>query len=371
MSEASDQQDVEESGPLEVDLDCDNCGAKMTWDPATDALACGHCGHTREVPRAQGTIEERPLEAAVEAARGLGLELRLSRCQNCGARVSFDERSTSTSCVFCGSANLLDQEANRNQIRPESLIPLDVGAAVVEQSFRKWIRGLWFRPNALKRTKEFRAVGVYVPAWTFDSAVHSEWSADSGTYYWVTVPTTTIVNGKPRVTMQRQRRIRWRPAWGDRRDRYDDLQVLASTGISADLARRLGAFDTGELVPYRPEYLAGWQAEEYQVDLQGGWGVGRERIDESQRSRCASDVPGDTHRNLRVRNTLSEVTWKHVLLPMWSLTYTYGGKPYAVLIHGQTGNIVGEAPWSFAKIGLLVAVLAAAFFTLALVTGAI
>lgn len=349
-------EDVEEVGPVEVDLDCENCGAALRWDPVADALACEHCGHTRPVPRAEGTILERPLDAAEGVARGLGVEVRASRCQSCGARVRFGRTTTSTACVFCGSPNVLPQEASRNQIRPESLVPLDVGAAKVEEAFRRWIRRLWFRPNALRLTRAFEAAGVYVPAWTFDARVRSEWSADSGTYYWVTVPTTVIVNGKPRVQMQRVRKIRWRPAWGEREDAYDDLQIVASGVVRGALAEKLGAFDTAELVPYRPEYLAGWRAEEYEVDLEQGWELARERIDAMQRARCAGDVPGDTHRDLRVANHVSDVRWKHVLLPMWTLTYEFRRKRYAVLIHGQSGRIVGEAPYSWVKI--LLAVLA-------------
>ncbi|MEM8710331.1 MAG: zinc ribbon domain-containing protein, partial [Planctomycetota bacterium] len=82
------------------------------------------------------------------------------------------------------------------------------------------------------------------------------------------------------------------------------------------------------------------------------------RIEQSQRRRCAGDVPGDTHRALKVRNEISDVRWKHVLLPMWSVTYQFRGKPYAVLVHGQSGRIVGHAPYSWVKI--LLAVLAVA-----------
>ena len=41
----------------------------------------------------------------------------------------------------------------------------------------------------------------------------------------------------------------------------------------------------------RDEYLAGWHAEEYQVDLEQGWAEGLKRVEERQRGRCARDVP--------------------------------------------------------------------------------
>ena len=179
-TEANDLDEIEETAPQQVDLDCDECGAQLTWDPVADALSCSHCGSTREVERGEGTILERPLAEAGSAARGLGLELRVTRCDNCDARVTFEGVTTSESCVFCGSANVLEQAANRNQIRPESLIPLDIGREKVQEHFRHWLRRLWFRPNALRRQKRFQAVGIYVPAWTFDCDVDSSWSADSG-----------------------------------------------------------------------------------------------------------------------------------------------------------------------------------------------
>jgi hypothetical protein len=70
-------------------------------------------------------------------------------------------------------------------------------------------------------------------------------------------------------------------------------------------------------------------------------------------------VPGDTQRALHVETHLSEVRWKHVLLPLWTLTYEFRGKPYAILVHGQTGHIVGRAPLSWVKILSLVLAVAA------------
>jgi len=346
-------QDAPETQSQKVDFPCPNCGAKMTWDPQADSLACDYCESKIPVPRGEGTIVERALEDAGSAARGLGVEARTAKCGNCGARVSFSTTETATSCVYCGSANVLVQEANRNAIRPESLVPLDVSRADVEQHFRRWLKRLWFRPGELQRTKRFDAVGIYVPFWTFDCQVHSDWSADAGHYYYVTVPKMVMVNGKARMQMVQERRIRWVPAFGQRDDAYDDELVNASH-LSAELIGELGRFDTAKLVPYRPEYLAGWSAEEYQLDLAQGWQQSQAAVVDSQQSRCSGDIPGDTYRNLRVQNRIHGVRWKHVLLPVWSLQYTFQGKPYAVLVNGQTGQVAGKAPISWAKIAALV-----------------
>lgn len=346
----------EESPRAEVDLECDECGAALRWSPDEGALHCEHCQSVKEVEVRQEAILERPLTEADAAARGLGRSVRVTECETCGARVTFEGSSTSECCPFCGSAEILSQEASRNTIRPESLIPLEVGRTSVEAAFRKWITSRWFRPNALKKTKRFDAVGVYVPAWTFDADVHSDWSAQSGTYYYVTETYTTQVNGRTQTRTRQVRKTRWWPSWGRRDDHHNDVLVVASKGIDTGLADSLGPFSSEGLVPYAPSYLAGWRAEEYQIDLMGGWERAQVIIEDIQRRRCAGDVPGDTHRALRVRNVFRDVRWKHVLLPMWSVTYAFGGKHYAVLVHGQTGRIVGRAPYSWIKI--LLAVLA-------------
>lgn len=368
---AEPETDPSTAESARVAFPCETCGAPTRWDPDADALACEHCGHVKPVPRGEGTIVERALDDAGDAARGLGLELRVADCRTCGARVSFDDAATATACVYCGSSSVLAQEANRNALRPESLLPLDVGRAAVEASFRRWVRGLWFRPSALKHLKRFDAAGVYVPFWTFDARVASEWSADAGHYYWDTETYWTTVNGKRQMQTRQVRKVRWVPAWGERRDAYDDLLVLASGGQPAELVRKLGDFDMRGLVPYRPEYLAGWRAEEYRVDLAEGWAQGIAAIEAQQRARCAGDVPGDTYRELRVRNRINDVRWKHVLLPIWCLAYRHGGKTYPVLVHGQTGRVVGRAPLSWAKVLLLVLGVALAVLALVAILGGV
>ena len=329
---------------------CRECAAPMTWDPDADALACAYCGATRAVPTGAGLVLERPLAAAGDGARGFGVALRVARCEGCGARVTFEGSATAAECAFCGSARVLAQEANRNALRPESLVPLDVGAAQVEQSFRRWLGGLWFRPGDLARVRSADALGVYVPYWTFDARVHSEWTALSGTYYWVQQPVVVMHQGKSRVRMQRVRKVRWSPAAGERDDAFDDLLVPAGRGLAGELLERLGGFDTGALVPYRPEYLAGWRAEEYQLDLEQGWQAAQARIDRLQQARCSGDVPGDTQADLRVDSHAGEVRFKHVLLPVWSLVYRYRGKTWPVLVNGQSGRVAGRAPYSWPKI---------------------
>ena len=59
---------------------------------------------------------------------------------------------------------------------------------------------------------------------------------------------------------------------------------------------------------------------------------------------CAQQVPGDTHRNLAIHPTFSGQTFKHILVPIWLLTYVFGSKSFQVLVNGSTGRIAGKYP---------------------------
>ena len=336
---------------------CESCGAEQKYDAATKKLRCDFCGAVRDVPKGQGAIVEHDLFAGIEALpHGLGVDdTKVARCKECGAQVHFNGAKTATSCAFCGSASILVQEENRKLLRPESLVPFAIEKKRANEEFARWIKKLWFRPSDLRRLATVQELGgIYVPFWTYDAEVASSWTADAGYYYYVTEEYEVVENGETVVKTREIRHTRWESAWGQRADAYDDVLVCASVGLPQDLADSLKSFDTAQLVPYTPGYLAGWQAEEYAVDLQTGFGRAKEKIDSEQNERCASDVPGDTHRALDVNNTYSALTFKHVLLPVWLAAYRYRGDVYRYLVNGQTGEVQGKAPYSFWKIALTV-----------------
>jgi len=284
--------------------------------------------------------------------------------------VSFPENVTSTACEFCGSAQVLLQESNRNLIRPESVVPFQVDGRNAAELFRKWLGGLWFRPSNLQQSARVAEMnGVYVPYWTFDSNVDSSWTAQAGYYYYETETYTEQDQNGEWVQKTRQvRKTRWEPAWGSRSDRYDDLLVSASRGLPPDLAQKLSTFNTQGLQPYSPQYLAGWKAEEYAVEINDAWTQAVGRMEGSQREHCSKDIPGDTYRNLHVTNRYRDETFKHVLLPVWISAFRYGGKPFRFLVNGQTGEVVGKAPWSVIKIVLFIMLI---LFILCLIGGAL
>ena len=122
---------------------------------------------------------------------------------------------------------------------------------------------------------------------------------------------------------------------------------------------------TGALKPYDPAYVSGWTVERYQIDLIAAAKASRERMMDDTRALCSRQVPGDTQRNLQVNANFSRQTFKHILAPVWLMTYVYSSKDYQVIINAVTGKIDGEYPKSWIKITLaVIAVLIVIFVVL-------
>lgn len=333
------------------EYNCPACGAEAHWNPSKQRLICPFCGTespaSLQTRGAATVIVEHDLPAALrsipDSARGWQTAKMAVKCQSCQAISVFSPEHVGKNCEFCGSSSLVPYEQVKDAFRPESLLPLKIAETRAREIIRTWYGGLWFAPNAFKSkalTDTVRA--LYLPYWTFDAKADARWTAEAGDYYYVKVGKNTV------------RKVRWYPAAGELSHVFDDELVCASVGVKGSMLRAVEPFPTGELVPYDAGYLAGWTVERYQIDLIAAAERSRQIMDATLRDLCAEQVPGDTYQNLVVDATYTSQTFKHILAPVWLLTYTYGAANYQVIVNGVTGRIAGSRPWSWIKILLLV-----------------
>lgn len=329
---------------------CPACGAEAVWNPGKQMLCCPYCGTNSPAEiKSDGTLVEEndlitALRALPEDQRGWAAKRKSVKCQSCQAISVFDEKRVAQRCDFCGSPSLISQEDVGAPIRPAGLLPFVVAEGKVREDIRQWYGSHWFAPNNLNNKALTDTLhGVYLPYWTFDAHVAAQWTAEAGHRY-----TVQGSDGKSET------RTRWVPASGALKHFFDDLLVPASQGVHPKLLGQLEPFPTTtELKPYDPGYLSGWVVEQYQIDLVRAAQASRTRMDGAVRSMCAAQVPGDTHRNLQVKADYSAQTFKHILLPVWLLTYTYGARTFQVTVNGATGKIAGEYPISWVKVTIV------------------
>jgi predicted RNA-binding Zn-ribbon protein involved in translation (DUF1610 family) len=335
---------------------CPACGGEAVWNPGRQRLVCAFCG--TESPASQdasGAIVEHDLVTALRGlgaeARGWQAEKRQVRCRSCNAISVLDPARQAQNCEFCGSAQLVPYAETKPGFRPESVLPFSVSASEARDRIRAWYRKLWLAPSALANAALTDTVrGVYLPYWTFDACVDAEWTAEAGHYYY----TTETYEQDGRTQTRQVQHVRWEPAAGRLRHAFDDNLVCASVGVHPELLRGIEPFPTTELKPYDAAFVAGWTVERYQIDLVAAAQRARDAMDAKLRSLAAQQVPGDTFRNLGVRADYSAQTFKHILAPVWFLSYTYGGRVFQCVMNGVNGAIRGEYPKSPWKVALLV-----------------
>jgi hypothetical protein len=259
-----------------------------------------------------------------------------------------DRDRAAQSCEFCGSPSIQPYEETRDPIRPESLLPFKITETTVRDSIRRWYRTRWFAPNRLKKAALTDTLkGVYLPYWTFDAQALARWTAESGHHYYVT---ETYRDSEGKTQTRQVQKTRWVPSSGQLEHFFDDTLVPGSVGVEPGLLRGVEPFPLKELVPYDASFIRGWVVERYQVDLGCAANTSREIMEQELYALCGREVPGDTYRNLQVQAQYANRTFKHVLLPVWLLSYTLGSRVFQVLINGSTGTISGRRPYSWVKI---------------------
>lgn len=349
---------------------CPQCGADLRFSPGEGKLVCDHCGHTEPLtaPRAPTQpIQELDLRRGLDAALpDTEMEvIRTSRCPNCGAEVEFDPAVHSTECPFCATPVVTDTGESRH-IKPKGLAPFDITERDARAAMNRWLGSLWFAPSGLQDyARKGRALqGVYVPFWTFDADTRSSYSGRRGTVYYETQPVQVRdPQGRVRTEMRQVAKIRWTPVSGRVARFFDDVLVLASRSLPKSHTDALLPWDLTRLEPYRPEFLAGFRAEGYTVPLQDGVTEARAYMDRMIERDVRFDIGGDRQEIAHIDTEVSDVTFKHILLPVWTAAYRFRGRSYRFVVNGQTGKVQGERPWSWLKIAIavvLVAILAAA-----------
>ncbi|MDB6180061.1 zinc ribbon domain-containing protein [Paracoccus fistulariae] len=368
---------------------CENCGASLRFQPGQDVLVCDYCGHEQRIGEGPGRAPARqslggaegeaailadpetgralqwdaghkspelveiPLEQGLRLDKGseIALEIRTLSCPNCGAQLELDGANHSGTCPFCATPVVTDTGTTR-KIKPQGVLPFRLTEEQAHRAMEDWMGDLWFAPSGLvayaRKGEKLR--GVYSPYWTFDANTQSEYSGQRGDYYYETVYVTQLVDGETRRVAQQVQKIRWRRAAGRVARRFNDVLVLASASLPRRFIDALTPWDLSHLRPYRPDYLAGLEAEGYTIPLAEGHQNARREMAGVIMNDARRDIGGDVQRVDRISTRHSAETFKHVLLPVWTAAYRYNGKSYRFVVNGQSGRVMGERPWSAWKI---------------------
>jgi hypothetical protein len=141
--------------------------------------------------------------------------------------------------------------------------------------------------------------------------------------------------------------IDWRWEDGQVQVKIDDQVISGSSRLSRLILNRLAPFNLNALVTYAPDYLAGWQAQAYDVTLPQAWEEGKTSMRESAKLACYTDIHSSHVRNFSMTADFGDETWRYILLPVFLTAYRFENKVYQA----------GQKPVAWWKVWLAIAAL--------------
>ena len=343
---------------------CSNCGGALLFHPGSSHLKCPYCGTENEIhfdDQDDSHLKEHDLLAELEKEthqREIASEkpdAQAVQCSNCGASILIAKDRAADSCPYCASP-LVIQEAFSCKLNIQAVLPFVVNTETAQSIYRKWLGSLWFAPNDFSRraTREEALKGIYMPFWTYDAHTRTQYQGQRGDHYYVTVTRMANENGKMVPKQYTERRTKWSYVSGTVRVNFDDILVPASQSLPTDLQNSLAPWQLQNTKPFREEFLSGFVTETAQISLKDGFTVAKGRMEYGIQRAIRADIGGDEQRITHADSHYSNLTFKHILLPLWMSAYRYNGKTYQFMINAQTGQLAGQRPWSIIKIAAAV-----------------
>jgi len=333
---------------------CRYCGGTIAYSATQRELTCPYCRRAQHIDAeevGQAAEEYEFTEDTMARARyGWGEKRIELACEACGSVVAVAPNALTDTCAFCGSNRVLARDVAGDILRPTALIPFAVDQQRLQALVKEWLGQGWMHPSGLRNIHALRELaGVYLPHWTFDTHARAKWRAEVGH-----LKTERYRQGgewKTRTT------IKWRWQSGSVSMPINDLLVAGTGKVSQVVLEKVAPFDLGKLVTYDPGYLAGWQAKIYDIPLTEAWSMAKDQIRERIKGACYADTGSAHVRSFRMSVDFDEERWRHILLPVYLVSYKFEDRTFQIMVNGQNGKVAGQKPVEWLRIWLVIAAL--------------
>jgi hypothetical protein len=135
----------------------------------------------------------------------------------------------------------------------------------------------------------------------------------------------------------------------------NNLPVPGTARLSNVILQKLYPFRLEELLPYSPDFLAGWRAQTYDIHLKNAWELGKNVMREKAKNACYGDIASPHVRNFSMTADFHDEVWRYALLPVYVAAYSFGQQTYQMMVNGQTGKVAGQKPVAWWKVWVAIA----------------
>jgi predicted RNA-binding Zn-ribbon protein involved in translation (DUF1610 family) len=331
-----DQKDmiVNQPGSDFVVFKCPYCGGSQRFDPDVSGLVCEYCKKIEMLTLQDAPEEGSDLERAPRYSSGdwSVLDGQVS-CSASGAKLSILPDQLNHVCPFCGSELISVQSATPNLISPTAVAPFRYHSEDVKERLAKSWNVPISQISRLCDSNRLNLSSIFLPFWAFAGRVQIR---------------CAVGYRVPAEEYSQSDRVIIKGDWPNEYSSYecdiDDLLVYAARSLDDDAIAQITPFDFKSVFSYRPEILAGWQAEFYQLALEDAAVEVHMRMRDLAFHRGASRLLFiEPAKMLEDDICILDQTYKLVLLPVWIACVGIGqGKIDRTLINGQTGKVGGK-----------------------------
>lgn len=334
---------------------CPQCGGQLSYNLVTSGLACQYCGYQASVrARTIGPVAEKhefTLDTMTKADQGWGKLRNLVHCQQCGAELTYPQGAVATSCPFCGSNSVNVTVSESNLFQPQALLPFTIKPDQLKQFTQSWIQDGWMHPSSLGDSARMdKFIPFYLPYWAFSTDISFDWQAE------VAHTVTDRYYDASSKSWKTRTRTEWRWENGTVHKKFTNFLVsgVNAKRLNPNILNELNPFDMSKLVAFNADYLAGINANAFDVDLNTAWGEAKTRLREEARELAIEDASNRQVRNLTINMSYTNEKWRYLFLPVYIAVYQFEGKSYQVMVNGQTGKVFGQKPIDWRKVWMAI-----------------
>ncbi|MDG2616240.1 hypothetical protein P7L53_08275 [Thermoleptolyngbya sichuanensis XZ-Cy5] len=347
----------------ESQLSCPGCGASLEFNPKRGQMECPYCGRREAIARNKTSLlAEQSFEAHLNEKHtqlaALSRQAVEVQCPGCRARFTFEPPTVAGKCAFCNTNIVAQPRTASPVVTPGGVVPFTIGQRQAREKVSEWLRQRWFAPKGLKRLSQHAGLqGIYLPFWTYDCKTCSQYRGKRGDRHTRTETYTTTDNDGRTITDIREVVETHRTRVSGSVDyAFDDVLVAAAESVDQNHLRAVEGWDLSELAPYNASYLSGFKVQRYQINLKEGFERAKKKMETEIRRAVECKIGGDEQCIDSLSTSYSDITFKHILLPVWTGAYEFKGRRYTIVVNGQSGKVCGDRPFSWLQIAFAILV---------------
>ena len=324
---------------------CPNCGGSVKFDSSIQKMKCPYCDTEFEiealsdyqkqlaVPEKDNMSKLDTSEAGAAWANEELVDLSTGSCPSCGSELIGDANTIATVCPCCGNTQIV-QKRIQGLMKPEYVLPFQLEKTVAVDALKQFYKNKRLLPNFFKEENQINNIqGLYVPFWLYDAK-----SSGNATFRATKIKKWS--SGSYNYT-----KTEYYSVYREGRLDFQKVPVDGSTRMNDDYMDAIEPYDYGKLKDFQSDYLSGYIAEKYDIDVQGSKERAIKRMKNSLEDQFAKSAQGySSVRKERSSVTVDNGKVSYSLLPVWILNTKYQEENYQFMMNGQSGRLIGKLP---------------------------